>query len=205
MPTTPWQKGALIASLVFLGGSAGFAARPLDRHSQEGRQESKEEAKDPVMDEHSDDEDAGGWRDYLDGLEPEQRQKAIRDSWFGVLEIEEAGPSPLLETPELKEPRFEPAPVERKEEVNRRLLPAELAAIDAAQRAGLALYLAGAPMHRAQAITRVQAEMVRRRTERLATRVLATEKPQARAARQGAMSADRAARGLPPTHRNLFE
>lgn len=196
MPTNPWQKGALIASLVFLGGSAGFAARP----SQEGRQESKEEAKGPVLDEHSDDEDAGGWRDYLDGLEPEQRQEAIRNSWFGVLEIEEAGASPLLETPELKEPR-----VERKEEVSRRLPPAELAAIDAAHRADLAQYLAGAPMRRAQAITRVQAERVRRQAERLATSVLATETPQARAARQAAMSADRAARGLPPTQRNLFE
>jgi hypothetical protein len=201
MPTNPWPKGALIASLVFLGGSAGFAVEPPARLSQEGGQE----AKNLVLDEHSDDEDTGNWRDYLDGLEPEQRQEAIRDTWFGVVEIEEAGASPLLETPELKEPRVEPARVERKEEVDRRLLPAELAAIDAVRRVGFDQFLAEASMRRAQGIARIEAEMARRRAERLATSVLATETPQARAARQAAMSAVRAARGLPPTHRNLFE
>jgi hypothetical protein len=205
MPTNPRPKGALLASLVLLGGSAGFAVEPSARLSRAGRQETKEEAKGPVLQEHSDDEETGSWRDHLEGLEPEQRQKAIRDSWIEVLESEETGASPLLETPERKEPRGEPARVERKEEVGQGFAPSELAAIDAARRADLDRYLAGASLRRAQAIARIEAERVRRRAERLAMSVLATETPQARAARQAAMAAERAARGLPTTRRSLFE
>lgn len=170
-----WNKPAFMASILLLGGTAGFAARPCpDGVATDALEERKAPR---VSAEPSDDEDEELVRLHLEVIPPSERFLAEDP----VAPLEESKLEPSHADP-LDSTEFERALAEARGETLR----------------------VRAALIRDQQARRLQEELARRHQAHLAERLLALETPGQRTARQAAMAAERAARGLPPVPRTLF-